>query len=387
MSEKSKSIPFNEPCLEGREIENIIQSIRSGKVAGDGVYSRKCEQTMENLIGAKKVLLTTSGTDALELSAILYGINQGDEVIMPSYTFVSTANAFCLRGARPVFVDIDPQTLNISPELVEAAVTGRTKAIVPVHYAGVGCDMEALLAISVRHGLRIIEDACHGFLCSYKGRALGTWGDVGCFSFHETKTFISGEGGAVALNNEEDIARAEIIREKGTNRSAFFRGEVDKYTWVDTGSSFLPSDLICAFLYGQIEARDRITEQRRRVFALYDRLLSPLEETGNIRKIFIPEHCDLSYHMFYILTSDLESRTKLLRHLKERKVCAVFHYVPLHSSPYAKKIGINIDLPITDDISNRIIRLPFFNCLRNADIRYIAKCIYEYYNMEFNIFF
>ena len=383
---KKRVIPFNKPCLAGTEIENITKAINTGKIAGDGEFTVSCQKEMEKLLSAKKVLLTTSGSDALELSAILYGLGKDDEVIMPSFTFVSTANAFCIRGANPIFVDIDEQTLNIDPALIEKAITEKTKAIVPVHYAGVSCDMDSISTIAAKYDLRIIEDACHAFLCNYKGKALGTIGDVGCFSFHETKTFISGEGGAIVLNNEEDISRAEILREKGTNRSAFFRGDVDKYTWVDIGSSFLPSDIISAFLYGQIKAYKEIIKLRNNIFELYHTLLEPLEILGNISRIKIPSDCDLIYHMYFLLVDDLETRTKLIKYLRDNGIHAVFHFVPLHSAPYAKKIGINIKLPVTDNVSNCIVRLPFYNSIVDDDIEYVVSKIYNFFNLKLKDF-
>ncbi|WP_204368737.1 dTDP-4-amino-4,6-dideoxygalactose transaminase [Neosynechococcus sphagnicola] len=352
-------IPFNKPCLEGDEIANILESIQAGKIAGDGKFNQRCHLEIAKTLGAKAVLLTTSGTDALELAALLCDIQPGDEVILPSYTFVSTANAFCLRGARPVFIDIRPDTLNLDETQLSASITDNTKAIVPVHYAGVACEMPVINAIAQAHQIRVVEDAAHGFLASYKGQYLGTLGDLGCYSFHETKTFICGEGGAIAINREADIEIAEIYREKGTNRSAFFKGEVDKYTWVDLGSSFLPSDLIGAFLYGQFQARDQIIGKRQKIYQEYLRLLQPLADRGLVKLPQIPEDVKINYHMFYLIVQDLKIRTDLIAYLRHQGIIAVFHYVPLHLSQYAQALGIEIRLPITEAIANTIIRLPF----------------------------
>lgn len=375
-------IPFNKPCLEGREIANVMAAIEGGKIAGDGKYTLLCQQEIAAAIGAERVLLTQSGTNALELSALIYDLGPGDEVIMPSFTFVTTASAFCLRGVTPVFVDIRPDTLNMDPALVAAAVTERTKAIVPVHYAGVACDMAALQQIADRHGLKIIEDAAHGFLATADGRYLGTMGDIGCFSFHETKTFISGEGGAIVLKHPEDIERAEILRDKGTNRAAFFRGEVDKYTWVGLGSSMLPSDIIAAFLYGQFEAREEILSQRRAIYTNYQRLLQPLADRGLITLGTTPDGCVTNDHMFYLLTEDLETRGDLIGHLKQRQIHAVFHYVPLHSSPFARSLGVDVELPITDSVAGRLLRLPFYNSLTMSEQDQVVDAIYEFYRLD-----
>lgn len=377
-------IPFNKPCLEGQEIENILDSIKSGKIAGDGKYNKLCHEKITEIIGAKKVLLTTSGTDALELCALSYDIKTGDEVIMPSFTFVSTANAFCLRGAKPVFIDIRPDNLNMNEKLIESAITNRTKAVVPVHYAGLACDMDTINVISKKYGLKVIEDAALSFLSTYKGKYLGTFGDMGCFSFHETKTFICGEGGAVVINREEDINRVEILREKGTNRSAFFRGKVDKYTWINMGSSFLPSDIIGAFLYGQLTARDKILSKRKTIYMNYDRMLKSLEDRRLIRVPILPDDCTNNYPMYYLLVDDLATRTKLLEFLQQKGISAVFHYIPLHLSPYAKKLGIEIKLPVTENAAERLIRLPIFNSLTLTEQEYVVENIYNFFKIKFS---
>ncbi len=382
MSENREKIPFNKPCLEGNELENIQEAISLGKLAGDGYFGRACEKEIEKSLGAKKVLLTNSGTDALELSALLCGIGPGDEVIMPSFTFVSTANAFCLRGASPVFVDISPHDLNVDPRAVEAAVTERTKAIVPVHYAGVACNMEEINSIARRNNLMVVEDAAHGYLASCNGDYLGTMGDLGCFSFHETKTFICGEGGAIVINREDLISPAEIMREKGTNRTRFFRGEVDKYSWVSLGSSFLPSELVSGFLYGQLQESASIVSKRRRIYEQYEMLLEPLVDRGLLEVGSIPDNCTVNYHMYYVLTQDAQTRTRMLKSLNEAGISAVFHYVPLHQSEYAKQIGIDASLPVTEDIADRLVRLPFFNCMTDREQAYVVEKVYEFFGVE-----
>lgn len=384
MSQTGMRIPFNKPCLEGREVENILEAVRLGKLAGGGHFSRACEEVLAERIGAKKVLLTNSGTGALELAALLCEIQPGDEVIMPSFTFVSTANAFCLRGARPVFVDISADDLNIDPGLIEDAVTERTKAICPVHYAGVSCDMDTIRSLAAAHGLHVIEDAAHGYLATYKGNHLGTLGDLGCFSFHETKTFICGEGGALVINREQDIARAEIMQEKGTDRARFFRGEVDKYTWVSLGSSFLPSELAAAFLHGQLLESNTIIAKREAIYLRYEELLRPLIDAGYLSRNPVPVHCKTNHHMYYILVEDLETRTRLLEHLNRAGVCAVFHFVPLHLSPYAREMGIQAHLPVTESIADRLIRLPFFNCLEPHEQEYVVERIFNFFGLARN---
>ncbi|MFT5124184.1 MAG: dTDP-4-amino-4,6-dideoxygalactose transaminase [Kiritimatiellia bacterium] len=354
-------IPFNRPFIVGRELEYIREAVEGGQLAGDGRFTERCQAWMQTRFDIEKVLLTTSCTMALEMSAILCDIQPGDEVILPSYTFVTTANAFVLLGATPVFADIDPETLNIAPADIEARITERTKAIVPVHYAGVGCDMDAICAIAQKHGLRVVEDAAQGVNARYKDRYLGSIGDLGCFSFHETKNFIAGEGGAITINDPSLIERAEIIREKGTNRSKFFRGEVDKYTWVDIGSSFLPSELIAAYLFAQLEEADRITEKRLAIFDRYRAGLQSLEDAGTLRLPIIPAHCEHNGHMFYLILESTEQRADLIAHLKRLDILSVFHYVPLHTSPMGQRYGCRAgDLPVTEDLSERLLRLPCY---------------------------
>jgi len=354
-------IPFNKPYMTGKELWTISQAHHRSMLAGDGYYTKQCHAWLEKQSGCHKALLTHSCTAALEMAALLTDIQPGDEVIMPSYTFVSTANAFVLRGGVPVFVDIRPDTLNIDETLIEAAITPRTKAIAPVHYAGVGCEMDTIMAIARRHNLLVIEDAAQGVMASYKGKALGAIGDLGCFSFHETKNIISGEGGALLVNDSRFAERAEIIREKGTNRSQFFRGMVDKYTWVEVGSSYLPGELIAAFLSAQMEEAESITAARLALWDRYHAAFADLERLGRLRRPIIPADCQHNAHMYYLLVDNLEERTALLAHLKARGVLAVFHYVPLHSSPagqhYARAHGT---LPVTCDLSDRLLRLPLW---------------------------
>lgn len=354
-------IPFNKPYMTGKELWYISQAHHRMALAGDGYFTRECHDWLEAQTGCRKALLTHSCTAALEMAAILADIQPGDEVIMPSYTFVSTANAFALRGGVPVFVDIRPDTLNIDERLIEAAITPRTRAIVPVHYAGVGCAMDEILDIAKRHHLLVIEDAAQGVMAEYKGRALGAIGDLGCFSFHETKNIIAGEGGALLVNDERFVERAEIIREKGTNRSQFFRGMVDKYTWVELGSSYLPGELIAAFLRAQMEEAEAITSARLALWEHYHSAFAKLEGEGRIRRPVIPSECTHNAHMYYLLTENLETRTALLSHLKQAGVLAVFHYVPLHSAPAGLKYGRRVgDLAVTTDLSERLVRLPLW---------------------------
>ena len=372
--------PFNIPPYIGNEENYIKQAIANHKICGDGEFTKKCNAKLEAMTGAQKALITTSGTAALEMAAILADIQPGDEVIMPSYTFVSTANAFVLRGAKIVFVDIRPDTLNIDEKLIEDAITDKTKAIVPVHYAGVGCEMDTIMEIAKRHNLCVIEDAAQGVNAFYKGRALGSIGDYGCFSFHETKNYSSGEGGAILVNNEKDVERAEIIREKGTNRSKFFRGQVDKYTWVDMGSSYLQSELNCAYLYAQLEDPSVINDDRLASWRLYDEMLTPLTQQGKIELPFIPEECTHNAHMYYIKVKDLDERTKLIAHLKENGIGAVFHYIPLHSSPAGQKFGrFHGEDKYTTKESERIIRLPMYYGLKNNDVESICGMVRDFF--------
>jgi len=374
------TIPFNRPCVADREIEYVTQAIRSGRTCGDGPFSKQCQSLLESRFGARKALLTTSCTSALEMAALLCGLEAGDEVIMPSYTFVSTANAVVLRGARPVFVDIRPDTLNLDERLIEAAITPRTKAIWPVHYAGVACEMDEINAIARRHNLRVVEDAAQGVNASYKGQWLGTLGDLGCYSFHETKNFSSGEGGALVINTEEFEKRAEVLREKGTNRSQFLRGQVDKYSWVDVGSSYVPSDILAAGLLAQLQVMDAITLKRRAVFQSYMRALASLQDAGRVRLPIVPDHCQTNFHMFYVLTADIDERTALIQHLKSAGIVATFHYVPLHASAFGARFGGKRgDLPITESVSDRLIRLPMFADLTESHINRICEAITGFY--------
>jgi len=361
-------IPFNRPYITGKEVENILQAHSNGKLAGDGNFTKLCERWLEDNTGCKRALLTHSCTAALEMSALLLDLKPGDEVIMPSYTFVSTANAFVLRGAVPVFVDIRSDTLNIDEHLIEAAITAKTKAIVLVHYAGVSCEMDTILAISKKHGLAIIEDAAQGVMAAYKGRPLGSIGDLGALSFHETKNIQCGEGGALLINNPEYRLEAEIIREKGTDRSRFFRGEVDKYTWQSVGSSYLPGELLAAFLYEQMQSAQIITDMRLELWEYYHAALEPLERAGKLRRPVIPAHCQHNAHMYYIILDDENVRSQLIQALKDLSILAVIHYVPLHSAPAGQRFSrTHGDLKITDDLSSRILRLPLWIGLGNQN--------------------
>lgn len=354
-------IPFNRPGLIGRELDYVAEAYRSSHLSGDGPFTRKCHAWLREQTGAAKALLTHSCTAALEMAVMLADIGPGDEVIMPSYTFVSTANAVVLRGGVPVFVDIRPDTLNLDERLIEAAITPRTKAIFPVHYAGVACDMDAIPTIAARHGLLVLEDAAQGLQSTYKGRQLGTIGQLGAYSFHETKNIISGEGGALLVNDPRFAERAEIIREKGTNRSQFFRGHVDKYTWVDVGSSYLPGEIVAAFLWAQLEQAGTITEARLRSWNRYHEALAHLEREGLLRRPIVPQECTHNGHMYYVLLPSLEQRTATIERLKAAGVSTVFHYVPLHNSPagqrYARAHG---RLSVTEDIADRLLRLPLW---------------------------
>ena len=354
-------IPFNKPYLSGKELWNIAQAHAKGQLAGDGIYTKLCQGWLEERTGCRKALLTHSCTAALEMAAILANIQPGDEVIMPSYTFVSTANAFVLRGGVPVFVDIRPDTLNLDETKVEEAISPRTRAIVPVHYAGVACEMDVIMDIAHRYNLLVIEDAAQGVMSTYKGKALGAIGHLGALSFHETKNIISGEGGALLLNDPALVERAEIIREKGTNRNQFFRGQVDKYTWVDIGSSYLPGEIVAAFLWAQMEEAESITHLRMDIWNEYHKAFEPLAQAGRVRRPVISSECAHNAHMYYLIMSDLEDRTRFIDSLKLEGVNCVFHYVPLHSAPQGKVSGkLHTSLPITDDFSQRLVRLPMW---------------------------
>lgn len=373
-------ISFNVPPFVGTELNYLEMAIRSKKICGDGQFTKKCTEWLEEKTKAARVLLTTSCTHAIEMASILTNIKPEDEVIMPSYTFVSTADAFALRGARIVFVDIRPDTMNIDERLIENAITEKTKAIVPVHYAGISCEMDTICEIARRHSLYVIEDAAQGVMSSYKGQPLGTIGDYGCYSFHETKNYSMGEGGALLIRNEADIKRAEIIREKGTNRGQFFRGEVDKYTWMEAGSSYLPSELNAAYLWAQLEVADDILENRMHTWKLYYKGLRCLMEQGKIELPTVPEYCTHNAHMFYIKTRDLEERTNLMNYLKGKGISSVFHYVPLHSSPAGKKLGQFCGTDkYTSKESERLLRLPLYYGIGSELVEQIVKEIYLFY--------
>lgn len=358
---KSNIIPFNKPYMTGKELYYIAEAHFNSMLAGDGPFTKRCHAWLEQRTGCHKALLTHSCTAALEMAAILADIQPGDEVIMPSYTFVSTANAFVLRGAVPVFVDIRPDTLNIDESLIEAAITPRTRAIVPVHYAGVACEMDQIMAIAERHGLLVIEDAAQGVMSTYKGRHLGSIGHMGAYSFHETKNIVSGEGGALLINDPHLVERAEIIREKGTNRSQFFRGQVDKYTWCDIGSSFLPGELTAAFLWAQMEEAEQITQKRLKIWGSYREALATLEAAGTMSLPFLPAGSQHNAHMFYVIFPDLKTRTHAIGHLNDRGVNAVFHYVPLHDSPFGKIAGRSAgNMNVTHIAADRLLRLPLW---------------------------
>lgn len=355
------TIPFNKPHMSGKELYYIADAHFHNILAGDGPYTKKCHQWLETHTRSAKVLLTHSCTAALEMSSLLFNIQPGDEIIMPSYTFVSTANAFVLRGGVPVFVDVREDTLNIDEQLIEQAITPRTKVIVPIHYAGVSCEMDTILSIAVRHNLKIVEDAAQGVMSTYKGRSLGSIGNLGAYSFHETKNVISGEGGCLLINDPGLTQQAEIIREKGTNRSQFFRGHVDKYTWQDVGSSFLPGELISAFLWAQLEEAEQITKHRLDLWDEYHQLLEPLEKQGLLRRPIIPDGCLHNAHMYYVLLSNEFSRDKVLQKMKDEGIGAIFHYIPLHSAPAGKKFGrVSGEMKNTDSCAERVIRLPLW---------------------------
>lgn len=367
-------IPFNKPHMTGRELAYIARAHERGQLAGDGMFTEQCHRWLESATGSKKALLTHSCTAALEMAAILGNVGEGDEVIMPSYTFVSTANAFVLRGAKPVFVDIREDTLNIDETLIESTITPRTKAIVVMHYAGVACEMDTIMDIAERHDLLVIEDAAQAILCQYKGVALGSIGDLGTLSFHETKNVISGEGGALLLNRSNLVERAEIIREKGTNRSQFFRGEVDKYSWVDIGSSFLPSEMVAAFLWAQLEDTEAITGRRLAIWQRYHDAFEDLEEDGRVRRPVIPAECVHGGHMYYLLLPDLDVRSRFIRELGEQGVHTVFHYVPLHTSNMGRHLcGDRIHLPRTERLNERLVRLPLWLGIEEHQDEVIAR--------------
>lgn len=373
-------INFNIPPKIGTEVEFISEAINNNKICGDGKFTKLCSEWLEENSGTKKALLTTSCTHALEMAAILLDIQPGDEVIMPSYTFVSTADAFVLRGAKVVFVDVKPETMNIDEDLIEDAITEKTRAIVPVHYAGVSCNMDKICEIARKYNLAVVEDAAQGVTASYKGKTLGTIGDYGCYSFHETKNYSMGEGGAILIRDEENILKAEIIREKGTNRSQFFRGQIDKYTWQEAGSSYLPSEMNAAYLWAQLKDVQTIFDDRMASWNLYYELLSDLKNEGKIELPFVPEECEHNAHMFFIKAKDLEERTALIKFLKEREIGTAFHYIPLHSAPAGEKYGrFHGEDKYTTRESERLLRLPMYYGLKKEEVAYVCEQIHEFY--------
>lgn len=374
-----EKIPFGRPAIVGREFEYIAQAIQNGTIAGGGPFMRSCETWLENALSARRVLMTHSCTAALEMSAMLCEVGPGDEVIMPSFTFSATATAFVLRGATIVFVDIDPATLNMDPKCIEAAITEKTKVLVPVHYAGLACDMDAIMAIAQRHNLLVVEDAAQAHLSTYKGKPLGTIGDLGCLSFHETKNVISGEGGALIINNERLMDRAEILREKGTDRSRFFRGQVDKYTWQDIGSSYCPGEIVSAFLMAQLEQADVICARRRAIYDLYRTKLAPLAEAG-VAILPRATGTDANGHIFWLMLETEEVRADLIRYLNARNINSVFHYVPLHSAPAGRRYGrVSGALNVTDAVSNRLLRLPLYYTLTDDELTKVVHAIFSYF--------
>lgn len=372
-------VPFNRASAAGNELRYMAQALATGQISGDHSYTKKCKSFLEKVTGAQSSLLVTSCTHALEMAALLLNIQPNDEVIVPSFTFVSTANAFVLRGARPVFADISPTTLNIDESHLESLITDRTRAIVPVHYAGVGCEMEAILDIAARHNLAVIEDNAHGLFGTYKGKPLGSFGALATQSFHETKNITCGEGGALLVNDERLVERAEIIREKGTNRAMFFRGQVDKYSWVDIGSSYIISDVLAAFLYAQLEQAQLIQSRRRDLWVRYDKELAPWAERENVRLPAVPGHCEQSYHMFYVLMPSLEERCRLIEYLKSFGVSSAFHYVPLHLSAVGRRFGGKPgDCKIVENVSDRLLRLPFYTDMTTAEQGYVIDLVNKF---------
>lgn len=372
------NIPFGRIHTTDLELEYVRQAIASGQIAGDGPFTQRCQQWLQNYVGGLKVLLTHSGTAALEMAVLLADIQPGDEVIMPSYTFVSTANAVVLRGGIPVFVDIRPDTFNLDEDQVEAAITSKTKALIPVHYAGVSCSMDTIMEIAHRHGMLVIEDAAQGLYAGYKHRSVGGLGHMAAFSFHQTKNIVSGEGGALVINDPAFVERAEIIWEKGTNRSQFFRGEVDKYTWIDIGSSYLPSDILAALLWAQLERSQDITAQRLEIWSAYHAEFAPLESWGLIRRPMVPNDCQHNAHIYSVLVKDLEMRSHVLSELKHRGIQGTFHYVPLHNSPAGMKYGrIFGHLSVTEDLCDRIVRLPLYVGMTRDNVHYIVEAVSE----------
>lgn len=373
-----RPIPFNRAAVTGNEIAYVSRAIADGPLHGDGPFTRQCHEWLERITGAPKALLTTSCTHALEMAALLLELREGDEVIVPPFTFVSTVNAIVLRGARPVFVDIRPDTLNIDERLIEAAITPRTRAILLVHYAGVACEMDAIMALASRHGLAVVEDNAHGLMGRYKGRALGTFGVFSTLSFHDTKNLSCGEGGAILINDPAHVERAEIIREKGTNRSRFHRGQVDKYTWCDIGSSYLPSDILAAYLLAQLESHEVIQARRHAIWSRYAESLGPWASGAGVRLPVVPDGCEHPAHIFYLLMPSLDARTRFIAHLRERLILAVFHYLPLHLSAMGRKLGGRDGLcPITEDVADRLVRLPLFFQLTDEDQARVIEAVQE----------
>jgi len=372
------TVSFNRPWLCGRELHYIAQAIQSGHSSGNGAFTDRCQKLLQQLLGVERALLTTSCTDALEMAALLLELGPGDEVIVPSYTFVSTANAFALRGAQLVFSDIRPDTLNLDEANLESLITERTRAIVVVHYGSVGCEMDAIMEIAGRTRVPVIEDNAQGLFARYRGRSLGSFGALATLSFHETKNISCGEGGALLVNDPALVERAEILWEKGTDRAKFSRGEVDKYSWVDLGSSFLPSDLVAAFLLAQLEEREEIQQRRCRIWEKYSDRLSAWASAHNVRLPFLPKHCEPSWHMFYLLLPSRVQRDGLIRHLRERDILSVFHYVPLHTSPMGRRVGVTDDCPVTEEISERLVRLPFYNDMTEAEQEWVLEAVLDY---------
>lgn len=376
----SRSVPFNKPFIAGKELYYIAQAVTLGNISGDGYFTEQCSRLLEQQFGIQRVLLTPSCTAALEMAVLLAGVGAGDEVILPSFTFVSTANAVARAGARPVFVDIRQDTLNLDEAAIEVAITKRTKAVLPVHYAGVACDMQAITAIAEKHGLAVIEDAAQGVNAFYQDRALGSIASLGAYSFHATKNYTCGEGGALCVNDPSLIERAEILREKGTNRSKFVRGEVDKYTWVDIGSSNVPSEIVSAFLYAQLEMLEPIAQRRKQIYEYYQERLWALASNERLRLPFVPQECTSNHHMFYVVLNDADSRDNLLEYLKGRGVGATFHYVPLHTSPMGEQLGYQQGMfPVTEDLSSRLLRLPFYYDMGEDEQAYVVEAIEDYF--------
>ena len=372
-------IPYNRPCFEGKELVYIAKAIDSCHISGDGLFTERCQSLLQDLLAVPRVLLTTSCTHALEMAALLLDLQPGDEVIVPSFTFVSTANAFALHRGRPAFVDVRPDTLNLDENLLEALVTPHTRAIVPVHYAGIACEMDTILSIAERHGISVIEDNAHGFLGRYKGRYLGTLGSMAAQSFHETKNVMCGEGGALLLNDPAYIRRAEIIRQKGTDRSRFLRGEVDKYTWVDVGSSYAPADILAAFLYAQLEARDHIQEHRRVIWTAYYNGLEKWARERGVILPTVPQTCQPTYHLFYLLMPSLEERQALIAHLRKQGILSVFHFQPLHLSKMGQRFGGKPgDCPVAESVSDRLVRLPFYNQLTEEEQETVIQAVHDF---------